>query len=142
VPPEDVAHALAKESGLQALAGTADMREVLEQDGLALGVYLHRLRAQLGTMVAPLDGLDALVFTGGTGENSPELRRRTVERLGWLGLRIDDERNAAATVDESTDHADVSAHDAPARTLVVHVREDLEAARQVRELFAGEGSAS
>ena len=76
--PGAVAHALEHESGLLGLAGTADMREVLAraQEGehaatLALDVYVHRLRAGIAAMAVALDGLDALVFTGGVGEHAP-----------------------------------------------------------------------
>jgi hypothetical protein len=77
-------------SGLLGLAGTADMREVVAaaEDGdgdarLALDVYLHRLRAGVGAMAATLGGLDALVFTGGVGENAPTVRRLAVKGLGF-----------------------------------------------------------
>jgi acetate kinase len=108
VEEAEMAEALEHSSGLLALAGTADMRELLERDDagaqLALGVYVHRLRAGIASMAAALGGADAIVFTGGVGENSPEIRRRALEGLGFLD----------------------------ARELVVAAREDLEIARQVR----------
>jgi acetate kinase len=78
-------------------------------------------------MAAAAGGLDALVFTGGVGENSPEVRAEAVEGLGFLGVGLDAAANAAAQPD-----ADVAASDSPARVLVVAAREDLEIARQVR----------
>lgn len=130
----ELAGALEHDSGLLGLAGTADMGEVLsraaaghERAELALEVYLHRLRAGIGAMAASLGGLDALAFTGGVGENSAEVRRRTVSGLRFLGLALDEEQNADPTGDR-----DLSAPDAGARTLVVRAREDLEVARQVR----------
>lgn len=79
--PAQLGHALEHESGLLALAGSADMQDVLaradEGDAdaiLARDVYLHRLRAGIGAMTAALDGLDVLVFTGGVGENAPAIR--------------------------------------------------------------------
>src|SRR6185437_4150452 len=73
-----MASALEHESGLLGLAGTADMREVVSRSDssarLALEVYVHRLRAGVAAMAASLGGLDALVFTGGVGENSAEVR--------------------------------------------------------------------
>lgn len=78
-------------------------------------------------MTASLGGLDALVFTGGVGERSPEIRARTVARLRFLGLELDDARNQGAAPD-----ADLTAPDAQARTLVLRAREDLEIAHQVR----------
>jgi acetate kinase len=132
---DELSQALEHESGLKALAGTADMREVLRRTDseaqLAVEVYLHRLRAGIGAMTAALGGLDALVFTGGVGENSAPIRERTVAGLGHLGLRMDPEMNSMAAPD-----ADLSASETAARTLVVAAREDLEIARQVRSVLA------
>jgi acetate kinase len=132
--PGEVSDALEHASGLRALAGTADMREVLARAGagdpaatLARDVYLHRLRAEIAAMTASLGGLDALVFTGGVGERAGEIRAAAGAGLGFLGVAIDPQRNAAAEPD-----ADVSAPDAPVRTLVVAAREDVEMAAQVR----------
>ena len=126
---------LDREGGLRGLAGDADMRAVLERDDdearLALGVYVHRLRAAIAGMAAALDGLDALVFTGGVGEHSPAIRERAAAGLSFLGIELDARANAAATAD-----ADIGAHDAPVRALVVTAREDLEVARQVRAALA------
>src|SRR4051812_18031507 len=131
----ELSQALEHESGLTALAGTADMREVLRRTDsdarLALEVYLHRLRSGIGAMTAALGGLDALVFTGGVGENSAPIRERAVEGLGHLGVAIDRGMNSMAAPD-----ADLSAADAPVRTLVVAAREDLEIARQVCSVLA------
>ncbi|PZS31046.1 MAG: acetate/propionate family kinase, partial [Pseudonocardiales bacterium] len=86
---------LKQDSGLKALAGTGDMREVqaAAQRGdpdavLALDVYTHRLVGSIAAMTAATAGLDALVFTGGVGEHSPDVRRRAAERLGFLGGQI------------------------------------------------------
>jgi acetate kinase len=87
-------------------------------------------------MAASLGGLDVCVFTGGVGENSPEIRRRTIEGLGFLGLTVDDQVNAA-----TTDDADITGSRAAARTLVIAAREDLEMARQAHQLLGVSGSA-
>ena len=133
-----LAHALEHESGLQGLAGSADMREVLERaDGgdaearLALDVYGHRLRAGVAAMAAALGGLDALVFTGGVGENAAAVRERACAGLEFLGMALDGEANARARGD-----SDVSADGSAAAVLVVAAREDLEIARQVRTALA------
>jgi acetate kinase len=126
---------LDREGGLRGLAGDADMRAVLARDDadaqLAVDVYVHRLRASIGMMAAALDGLDALVFTGGVGEHAPAVRARTAAGLGFLGVALD----AAANADAAGD-AEIGAPGAAARTLVVTAREDLEVARQVRALLA------
>jgi acetate kinase len=135
----DLADVLDHGSGLKGLAATGDMRELLARDDddaqLAVEVYLHRLRKAVGSMAASLGGLDVCVFTGGVGENSPEIRQRTIKGLGFLGLTIDDGVNAATTGD-----ADVTASHAAARTFVVAAREDLEMARQARQLLGISGS--
>ncbi|MDP1846543.1 MAG: acetate/propionate family kinase [Solirubrobacteraceae bacterium] len=137
--PAAVADALEHESGLCGLAGTADRREVLarveagDRDAtLALDVYVHRLRAGIAAMAVALDGVDALVFTGGAGEHAPALRARTAAGLASLGIVLDAPRNAAATAD-----ADIGAAGAAVRTLVVTAREDLEIAGQVRAALHG-----
>jgi acetate kinase len=117
LPVDEIARALESESGLAALSGIAggDMRDVLaaravgdEAATLAFDVYVHRLRRELGGMIAVLGGIDVLVFTGGVGEH------------------VADVRSAAS---------EISAAGKEIRTLVVPAREDLEIARQVRGLL-------
>jgi acetate kinase len=131
----ELGEALEHDSGLLGLAGTADMREVLARDDaaarLALDVYVHRLRGAIAAMTAALGGLDALVFTGGVGERSAEVRSLAVAGLGFLGAALDEPRNRAADGD-----ADIGASGATVRTLVVAAREDLEIARQVRAVLS------
>ena len=95
---------------------------------LALEVYLHRLRQLIAGMAAALDGLDALVFTGGVGEHQPLIRARAAP--AFLGVLLDGPRNQAASAD-----ADISAAGAAAATLVITSREDIEIARQVRAVL-------
>lgn len=87
------------ESGLQGLAGTSDMRELLrrtdEAAALAVEIFCYRVLKYVGGYWAVLGGAEAIVFTGGIGENSPEIRRRISEALGWTGLEMDESRNAA-----------------------------------------------
>ncbi len=132
----ELAEALERSSGLLGLAGTADMREVLSRSDpearLALDVYVHRLRAGIASMAASLGGLDALVFTGGVGENSPEVRSLACSVLGFLGASVESAVNDAIKED-----GPVGAPDASVSVLVVFAREDLEIARQVRALLAG-----
>lgn len=135
----EMAKALEHESGLLALAGTADMREVVagadrgeERARLALDVYVHRLRGMIASMTAALGGLDGLVFTGGVGENSATVRALAVEGLRFLGVAVDGARNEAAHAD-----ANIAAADSVAPVLVVEAREDLEMSRQVRQLLGG-----
>ena len=130
--------ALDERSGLYALAGIADMREVLrgvaagsDQSRLALDVYLHRLRACIAAMAAAMNGADAVVFTGGVGENASAVRSGAASGLQFLGVDID------ATLNEHIEgDVDISAPDAAVRTLVIHAREDVEVAREVRRVLA------
>ena len=99
--PAEVAHALEHESGLLGLAGSGDMRDVLERAGagdpeaiLARDVYLHHLRAGIAAMAAALGGLDVLVFTGGVGERAPFVRAAAAEGLGFLGVAVEPDANA------------------------------------------------
>jgi acetate kinase len=133
---EEISDALEHRSGLTALAGSGDMKRVLEEAGagdagagLAVDVYVHRLRGGIASMAAALGGLDVLVFTGGVGENAAEVREATAAGLGFLGIGLDDRRARLAP------DADISALDAPVRTLVVRAREDLEIASSVRALL-------
>jgi acetate kinase len=130
---EDLEH----ESGLAGLAGTADMREVLMRatNGeveavLARDVYLRTLRAGIASMAASMGGVDAVVFTGGVGEHSSEIRSLAAAGLEFLGIRLDELRNRRAGGDTV-----ISAAGAPVRVLVVEAREDLQMAREVRALL-------
>jgi acetate kinase len=139
--PREVADALEHSSGLLALAGTADMREILARDDpdarLAVDVYLHRLAAGIAAMTAALGGLDAVVFTGGVGERADVVRWGTAARLAHLGVAIDGQRNADAVLaDPEAPDADVTAGGAPVRTLVVRSREDLQIAAGVEQVLA------
>ncbi len=135
----ELADALEHRSGLLGLAGSADMREILERADageqparLALEVYVHHLCAGVAAMTTALGGLDALVFTGGVGEHCGAVRSKAAARLAFLGVFLDDSRNSEAHAD-----ADIGAAGAAARTLVLTAREDLEIARQVRALLGG-----
>jgi acetate kinase len=139
-PPAELAATLEHRSGLLGLAGTSDMRAILaaeaegdEEASLAIGVYLHRLRAAVAAMVAALGGLDVLVLTGGVGENAPAIRARLADDLRWVGVAVDSEANDGAKGD-----TDVTAPGAGVRTLVIVAREDLEIAREVRAVLGAQ----
>jgi acetate kinase len=134
--PDAVESALERESGLLGLSRrSSDMRELVaaaadgdDRCAAAIEVYLHRLRAGIAAMAAAMDGIDALVFTGGVGEGSALVRREACAGLGFLGLAVDVQANETAEGED----ADLSAASASARVLVVRAREDLEIAAQVR----------
>jgi acetate kinase len=86
---------------------------------LAFDVYVHRLRSHIGAMLASLGGLDALVFTGGVGENSALVRSAAVEAFKFLGVKLDEQKNQASPAD-----TDIAVTDSAIRVLVVHTQED------------------
>lgn len=139
--PATVTDGLEHHSGMAGLSRTSgDMRDILEARGdddaaaLAYDVYVHRLRREIAAMTAPLGGLDVLVFTGGVGEHSPDVRADAVSGLGYLGLGIDENRNREAAAD-----AEITGATTHARVLVITAREDLEIAAQVRQFATANG---
>lgn len=134
--PHEVAAALEHASGLLALTGSADMRDVEaavdrgDADAqLGLDVYIHRLVGGIAAMTAALGGIDVLAFTGGIGEHSARVRRLAVRGLDYLGLALGEDN------DRVDGDADVSAADAPVRCVVVAAREDLQIAHETRDLL-------
>lgn len=109
----DADRVLNQQSGLLGLAGESGMRELLARTDddatLAIDLFCYRVRKYVGAYLAALGGAEAIVFTGGIGENSAEVRRRVCEGLGWAGLVLDPTRNAAGpgriSTDASTLHA-------------------------------------
>jgi len=130
---EALDRALNKESGLRGVSGiSGDMRTVLAavdrgdaRAQLAFDVYVHRLRSEIGAMLASLGGLDALVFAAGVGENSPQVRAQAVAGFAFLGAKLDEAKNAQSPPD-----ADIAAPDSAVRVLVVHTQEEWEIARE------------
>jgi acetate kinase len=97
---EAITALLYKESGLLGLSGIShDMRTLLASDAAeaaeAIGYYTFRLGREIGALAAALGGLDALVFTGGIGENAAPIRAMALEKLGFLGLEVDAALNTA-----------------------------------------------
>jgi acetate kinase len=127
-----------KRSGLKGMTGENDLRQVhrLVEEGdaaakLGLGVYTHRLRKYVGAYAAVMGGLDALTFTAGVGENDDVVRAGAVAGLGFLGIELDPEKNAARSKEPrviSTDGSKVT-------VLVVPTNEELAIARQTMSLL-------
>ena len=97
---EEITHLLYEQCGLLGVSGISDdMRELLSSDDPrareAVAVFVYRIGRELGSLAAALGGLDALVFTGGIGEHSAEIRKRVCEQAAWLGLTLDSAANAA-----------------------------------------------
>ncbi len=130
---------LNQDSGLKGISGiSADMRQVLgaveqgnQRAKLAFDLYIHRLRGQIGSMLAGLGGLEALVFTAGVGENSPVVRAAACEPFKCLGLELDPAQNAANLIDQ-----DIATAESKVRVVVVHTQEDWAIAQECWRLMA------
>lgn len=125
--------ALNRESGLKGLCGTNDLRAVLEQKNagderarLALDLYCYRIKKYIGAYCAVLGDVDALVFTGGVGENAAEVRRLACEGLSRLGIAIDEAANTGVT----GDIAEIGQVESQTRILVIKTDEELQIARE------------
>ena len=123
---EEINRILNKESGLKGVSGiSADLRTILaereagnDRAKLAFDIYIHYLKKAIASMVASLNGLDALVFTAGVGENSAIVRHKTCKGLSYLGLQLDINKNNAHPVD-----IDIAADDS-LPVLVIQTQED------------------
>ena len=129
---------LNKESGLKGICGVNDMREIIrraesgdEHAQLAIDIYCYRIRKYIGAYNAVLGQVDALVFTGGIGENAALIRQHCCEDLDHLGIVIDTQKNEASSVEISEIHGEKS----QVRVLVVPTNEELEIAKQTYELI-------
>lgn len=129
---------LNKHSGLLAISGiSSDMREIVEamNDGdshakLAFDMYTYRLRKYIGAYAAAMDGIDAVVFTAGVGENSWPVRKAVCEKLTFLGIEFDEERN----LERSKDARFITKDGSRTSVLVVPTNEELLIARDTFEI--------
>lgn len=128
---------LNKKSGLTGLAGRSDMRDILagvdageEAATLAFDVYIHRLRAYVGSYIVQLGGVDVISFTAGVGENAARVRSEALATLGFLGIEVDPARNDA----RGHGIRRISTDSSTVEVLVVPTDEELEIARQTLSL--------
>jgi acetate kinase len=136
---EKLDNILNRNSGLKGISGvSSDMRLVAEaisqgnqRAQLAFDIYVHRLRAGIGAMLASLGGLDAVIFTAGVGENSAAIRAAVCEVFGFMGLKLNGEKNLQSPID-----VDIAAVDSAVRVLVIHTQEDWEIARECWQLYS------
>lgn len=133
---------LNERSGLAGLSGAGnDLRDIerraAEGDDrarLAIAVFAHRAKKYVGAYAAAMGGLDAVVLTGGIGENSAPMRQRILQRLDFLGLVLDDDRNHDARPTEEAPVVVVSGEQSRVAALVVRTNEELAIAQQVQAL--------
>jgi acetate kinase len=134
-------------SGLLGISGiSGDMRQIVAamkgghvRAKLAFEIFVHRLQAGIGAMIAVLGGVDALVFTAGIGENSPEVRDAACANFGFLGLKLDAAKNTVSSVDQ-----EISLSDSTVSVLIVRAQEDWAIARDCWRLISArsQGKAS
>lgn len=110
--PEAISDLLYKESGLKGLSGLSNDMRTLEMSDRqeardAIDYFVYRTKRELGAMAAALEGIDAVVFTGGIGENSVQIRRSVLQGLAWLGVELDDAANRASRTVLSTQRSRV-----------------------------------
>ncbi len=141
---QDIENQLYHHSGLEALAGSHDMREVEHkassgniQAQLAIQVYAYRVRKYIGAYAAAMGGVDALVFTGGIGENSATMRRRICDKLGFLGLFLDDDKNQSIQL-RGFEAPIIQSVDSRIKVLVTQTCEQLMIAQEVHYLCTQE----
>jgi acetate kinase len=133
---------LNKQSGLLGLSGlTADMRELLAEEAehgdrrarLAVDLFCYRVKKYLGSYLAAMNGADAIVFAGGIGENSPDVRARICAEMDWLGISLDPAKNASLAGEGRID-----AEDSRLQLWVIPTDEELLIARDTWRVVTGE----
>ena len=129
---------LNKESGLKGMCGTNDMREVIENKrkgnkhaDIALNVYTYRIKKYVGAYFAILGGLDALIFTAGIGENSPEIRDMCCRNLEILGIDIDRDKNN----NEEKGIREIGSTNSKVKIIVIPTNEELKIALETKKVI-------
>ncbi len=135
---EQVLHTLANKSGLEGICGLNDLRDIEAAAGqgnaqarLALDLFITDIRRYLGSFLVTLGGADAIVFTGGIGENSKVIREAVCRDLGWFGIELDPAKNLTAKAESQ-----LSVDGSRVQIWTVPTNEELIVARQTRDLLA------
>ncbi len=130
---DELDKSLNNQSGLKGICGLNDMREILDEAekgndraGLAIEMFCYRIKKYIGAYAAVLGRIDAIVFTGGIGENSAPIRHKVVKGLEYMGMVLDETKNAVA----EGGVAEIQADNGSVRILVVKTDEEREIARQ------------
>ena len=137
---DDVNTILNKKSGMLGLTGFSDMRDVKteyykgnKEAILAYEMYAYHIKKYIGSYTAVLNGLDALVFTAGVGENDPLTRSLSTQNMEYLGIHLDEEKNKGG----GKGIFEINTPESPVKILVVPTNEELEIARQCHTLLKG-----
>jgi acetate kinase len=133
MPEQDLEAVLNKGSGLKGICGANDMREILQmanrgesQAQLALEIYCHRIKKYIGAYFAVLGRVDAVIFTGGIGENAAPIRKLCCQGLEGIGITIDDRKNEKTYAEI----LEIQGDGAPVKVLAVRTKEEREIAEQ------------
>ncbi|MHA4844188.1 acetate/propionate family kinase [Flavitalea antarctica] len=136
----EVRELLNRNAGLAGLAGSNDMRNIRkkiqagdENAALVVSIYVYRIKKYIGAYVAAMNGVDAILFTAGVGENDVEMRRQICSEMDFLGIRLDEKANAAVGSGVRT----IQQPDSRVKILVVPTNEELEIALQCYQLKNG-----
>lgn len=143
---ESLDNMLNRKSGLAGLSGISnDLRELEtaaadgnKQARLAINVFAHRARKYIGAYAATMGGVDALVFTGGIGENSASMRARILQRLEFMGVMIDEDKNLDASIQADNQFAVISTPNSRVDVIVVKTNEELMIARETQKVAAAQ----
>ncbi|RYZ29542.1 MAG: acetate kinase [Chitinophagaceae bacterium] len=135
---EQVNHWFNKNSGMLGLTGNSDMRDILKAKSagskdadLAYEIYAYRIKKYIGSYAAIMNGLDAIVFTAGVGENDATTRRMVCTQMDYLGIKLDEEKNE----ERNGNIRDISKNDSPVKILIVPTNEELEIVKQCYTLL-------
>ena len=135
---DQVNNVLNKQSGMLGLTGFSDMRDVTkaiaegnEEAELAYKIYAYRIKKYIGAYAAILNGLDAIVFTGGVGENDINVRRLVCADMDFLGIKLDEERNRI----RSNEVREINETSSRVKVLVIPTNEELEIVKQCFKLL-------
>jgi acetate kinase len=142
---DEVDELLNKKSGLSGMSGAGnDLRDIEERAAagddacrLAIHVFCHRLRKYVGAYAAAMGGVDAIVFTGGIGENSALVRHRVCQRLDFLGARLDEDKNRDARIGDDSPIADLATRASRVALLAVRTDEEWQMAMKASALIGG-----
>jgi acetate kinase len=138
---EQVNHLLNKQSGMQGLTGFSDMRDITksinggnQEAELAYEMYAYRIKKYIGSYAAALNGVDAIVFTGGVGENDLTVRKMVCTDMDYLGIQIDEQKNQV----RSGEIREINTDEATVKVLIIPTNEELEIVKQCYELLTEE----
>jgi acetate kinase len=136
--PQEVSDLLNKKSGMQGLTGYSDMRDIRKailagdkNAALASDMYAYRIKKYIGAYAAVLNGLDAIVFTAGVGENAADIRERICSNMEWFDIHLDDELN----VDSTGAIREINTASSEVKILVIATNEELEIVKQCYALL-------